>query len=179
MLWNLIGSIVEILIVIFIWCFALDLPLLTGGIVILVACALWIATSIVTVRQGECESLQLMHLIVALITALALIFTPLFALNGILMHYTLEGYSEVCTAEILEIVPKARNQNAYLKVEVDSGDRYTVPIYNDFVGMVGDTIEVVYNPNADTDQAYASMYSQDMTLADGVIITPNPKIISQ
>ena len=179
MKYNVIGTVANVALCIAAAICATQLAIITGSILILVCALLFITTVFIVVPNGDDESFAGIYVLTTVAGAIFLLILSCVALCGVNQHFTLERLTATGQATILEIVPKVESDKSYLKINIDGAGRYTVPLYNEFPGVVGDIITVNYNPDDIGSKAYGEMYSTNMSLYEALISQPNPEVISE
>lgn len=173
---NIVGTLFNILIVALICAAFIYLPLLCGSITIIL---LGVATGFVSCKlhdEGVYERFHVMYVITTVIVVLVMLVVTIPVISGFTYHAILLNYNTKAEAEIIDVAVKGSN-SYYITVELDNGEKKAVSTRGNFVGMVGDTVEIVYNPYSKEETAYGSAYSCDMSLSE-LISEPNPYVVS-
>lgn len=176
MKYNIIGTLLNVVVVSLIYAAFTSLPLLGGSIVIILLGVLTGFASCKLHDEGECERFHVIHIITTVALVIVLLVVTIPVICGVTYHTILFDYTTKAEAKIIDIAAKG-SSSYYIKVELDNGDRKAVSIHGNFVGMVGDTVEIVYNPYSKDETAYGSVYSCNMSLLE-LISEPNPYVVS-
>ncbi|MBO5435271.1 hypothetical protein J6A31_05600 [bacterium] len=178
MKWNIIGGLADLAGVFVLVFLSQHLPLLAGSIVVLIFLLAWFIFSLYTHSKGDNETLYACHIITTVIAFLVGLVFLIIAGFGIKDYICMEGYSEISQATIIDIVDYD-NSSPYLKLECDTGERYTVTLHGSFAGMKGDVVEILHKPDDDGGNAYSSFCSRNNSLWDSVVALKNPIIVEK
>lgn len=173
---NIAGCVEDLVVIILLMFLLIANGIVASSIGIFITIFITVITKVFLHKICEYEEGHSIHVVTTVLFILMSCWCSFIALSGLVQADVIAGLTNTTEAKIIDIAVRDKKVE-YLKLVAEDGSRYTVTLHDNYVGAIGDTVQIKYNPKDADCIAYSTEYSADMSLFKAILDQPNPRLV--